>query len=464
MMLATVLALLACAGPSSAQRYLPQPNGPVDAAAVPQGPPLTRIYQEHAVPVGGHYQDSRSYVAPPRLQRLESSVSSVPSGYAAAPPGAVPAGRLPAPPLPGEPSAPAGDRRMPYLMQQSMQRAPSAKAAPATQNPRSAPPPARPATPAAAPTFAPVERPSSALTAQRPAGVATATVATPRRSQGLSAMAPPPDFNPQQARAPSREPNVVTQRLPAAALADRGEFVIGVADMLSVTVVGEPDLSQEVDVATSGDVNLPLVGAVAVQGLTAAAAAERIAAAYAEGDYLVSPQVQVRVLESRNLMISVLGEVRQPGRFAAPTQMSVLDALALAGGIAETGDQRVTVLRSDAQGGMQRREIDLTSLLAGNETQGAEHLMLLPGDTVLVPEAALFYIYGEVRSPNAYPLKPGMTVMQALALGGGANERGSRKRIEVQRQQPDGRVITQSVSLADVVQPDDVIYIRERLF
>lgn len=69
MMLATVLALLACAGPSSAQRYLPQPNGPVDAAAVPQGPPLTRIYQEHAVPVDGDaepdYQDSRSYVAPP---------------------------------------------------------------------------------------------------------------------------------------------------------------------------------------------------------------------------------------------------------------------------------------------------------------------------------------------------------------------------------------------------------------
>jgi len=302
--------------------------------------------------------------------------------------------------------------------------------------------------------------------AKRSAAPVATRTAAPRAAPSL----PAPTFAPVESRAVPATgvapgPAAAWSGLPVApAAADTaGDFVIGAADVLAVTVLGEPALSVEVDVSPGGEVNLPLVGAIAVQGLTPVAASQKIADAFVQGQFLVSPQVQVRVLESRNLMISVLGEVRQPGRFAAPTQMSVLDALALAGGIAETGGQRVTVLRYQ-DGRLQRREVDLTGLAGEGDLRGTPALMLRPGDTVMVPEAARFYIYGEVRSPNAYPLKPGMTVMQALALGGGANERGSRKRIEVQRQNADGVVETRSASLADVVYPNDVIYVRERLF
>lgn len=420
---ALVCALCCVMGAAQADDYLPQPQGQPEAPRAAQGPQLTRIPMgSPALPAETHRPATPP---PPALQRLQG----------VAPRPMVPLARQPSSPRSLPPALPA---LSPYTPSTPAAVRPPAGAAPAWRTdavPAAAHRPAAPAAPRPAaaplpaPTFAPVESRAVPATGVAP-GPAAAWSGLP--------VAP-------------------------AAADTAGDFVIGAADVLAVTVLGEPALSVEVDVSPGGEVNLPLVGAIAVQGLTPVAASQKIADAFVQGQFLVSPQVQVRVLESRNLMISVLGEVRQPGRFAAPTQMSVLDALALAGGIAETGGQRVTVLRYQ-DGRLQRREVDLTGLAGEGDLRGTPALMLRPGDTVMVPEAARFYIYGEVRSPNAYPLKPGMTVMQALALGGGANERGSRKRIEVQRQNADGVVETRSASLADVVYPNDVIYVRERLF
>lgn len=420
---ALVCALCCVMGAAQADDYLPQPQGQPEAPRAAQGPQLTRIPMgSPALPAETHRPATPP---PPALQRLQG----------VAPRPMVPLARQPSSPRSLPPALPA---LSPYTPSTPAAVRPPAGAAPAWRTdavPAAAHRPAAPAAPRSAaaplpaPTFAPVESRAVPATGVAP-GPAAAWSGLP--------VAP-------------------------AAADTAGDFVIGAADVLAVTVLGEPALSVEVDVSPGGEVNLPLVGAIAVQGLTPVAASQKIADAFVQGQFLVSPQVQVRVLESRNLMISVLGEVRQPGRFAAPTQMSVLDALALAGGIAETGGQRVTVLRYQ-DGRLQRREVDLTGLAGEGDLRGTPALMLRPGDTVMVPEAARFYIYGEVRSPNAYPLKPGMTVMQALALGGGANERGSRKRIEVQRQNADGVVETRSASLADVVYPNDVIYVRERLF
>lgn len=451
---------------AAAQDYLPQPQGRTATPPV-AGPQLTRIDRS-----GAPQPSAFNGVPPPVLQRLPATparpmlpLPMQPVEYPEF---------LPAPPLPQEQGVPTVDRRLPFMMQQSLGGTP-----PAAPAPRAAAAPVAPVAapaippPIPAPTFAPEERvaPPAAPPVRDIPEPRTGTAPLHLQSSmpprvAPSAMrppaAPPPAWTPATAPGPvwASGPAPVSTLPPAAG---GGDFVIGVADVLSITVVGEPELSLEADVSTSGEVNLPLVGGLPVVGLTPAAASQRIKSAYIEGQYLLAPQVQVRVLQSRNLMISVLGEVRQPGRFAAPTQMSVLDALALAGGIADSGGHRVTVLREEG-GRLQRREIDLTGLASGNDPTGSSPLMLRPGDTVMVPEAARFYIYGEVRSPNAYPLKPGMTVMQALALGGGANDRGSRKRIEIQRQTASGVVETHSASLADPVQPDDVIYIRERLF
>ncbi len=86
------------------------------------------------------------------------------------------------------------------------------------------------------------------------------------------------------------------------------------------------------------------------------------------------------------------------------------------------------------------------------------------GDTVYVERAPVFYIYGEVPRSGAYRLEPNMTVMQALAAGGGITPRGSDRRLKLRRAGPDGKVIETDTRLQDTVKADDVIFVKEALF
>lgn len=238
-------------------------------------------------------------------------------------------------------------------------------------------------------------------------------------------------------------------------------FTIGAGDTVQITVLGRPELSATGNVSGDGLVTAALVGTVPVLGLSPQQAAQRIARAYRDGQYLVEPQVTVTMTEYQSQQLSVLGEVKAPGRFPMRTRLSILDALALAGGINDTGAQRAYILRPE-DSVVTRYEVDLDALLQAGA--GQQYFELLAGDTVVVPKAELFYIYGEVKTPNAYRLKPGTTVIQALSLAGGLSDKGSDRRIDIKRRDTDGHLRTLAVTLNDAIEPDDVIYVRERLF
>jgi polysaccharide export outer membrane protein len=85
------------------------------------------------------------------------------------------------------------------------------------------------------------------------------------------------------------------------------------------------------------------------------------------------------------------------------------------------------------------------------------------GDTIVVPRAEQFYIYGEVASPNKYRVEPNMTVIQAISRAGGVSLRGSEHRVEIKRMSK-GSYITIKAKLSDLVQPDDVIHVKESIF
>ena len=76
----------------------------------------------------------------------------------------------------------------------------------------------------------------------------------------------------------------------------------------------------------------------------------------------------------------------------------------------------------------------------------------------------MFYIYGEAQRPGAFRIERGMTIMQALATGGGPTGRGSEKRLRLHRKAADGSIIQTAPQLTDTVQPNDVIYVNESLF
>ena len=94
----------------------------------------------------------------------------------------------------------------------------------------------------------------------------------------------------------------------------------------------------------------------------------------------------------------------------------------------------------------------------------SKNVELAPGDTIYVHKAPMVYVYGEVQKGGAYRVEPNMTVMQAIALGGGITPRGTQRGIKLSRRDAKGEVHRIDVALTDPVQPDDVIYVRESLF
>ena len=94
----------------------------------------------------------------------------------------------------------------------------------------------------------------------------------------------------------------------------------------------------------------------------------------------------------------------------------------------------------------------------------ASNLVLQPGDTLYVHRAPMVYVYGEVQKAGAYRLEPHMTVIQAIAMGGGLTVRGTERGVRIHRRNGDGQVHKIDARLTDPVQTDDVVYVKESLF
>jgi polysaccharide export outer membrane protein len=240
------------------------------------------------------------------------------------------------------------------------------------------------------------------------------------------------------------------------------EYLLAPGDILKISVFKNPDLSLDVRVSESGVIGYPLIGAVPVNGLTLPAAEKKIASMLKDGGFVVNPQVNILLTQGFGDLVSVIGEVNHAGRYAVDAAGGhVSGMLAVAGGITPNGGELVTV--SGMRNGKPfRHDVDVVKMsMTGNV---AEDLELWGGDTIFVYKAPQFYIYGQVQKPGQYPLLRGMTVMQALATGGGVTGKGTQRGIVRHRRDAGGKVKEESVSMDDDVQDKDVIYVKESLF
>jgi polysaccharide export outer membrane protein len=160
--------------------------------------------------------------------------------------------------------------------------------------------------------------------------------------------------------------------------------------------------------------------------------------------------------------VSVLGQVNHPGRFPIEVaDMRLSDILASAGGIAPTGADVVTVVGTrDKQ--PYRVEIDLPKVFAASGR--GDDIPMQSGDVIFVERMPMIYIYGEVQRAGAIRLERGMTVLQALASGGGLTVRGTEKGMRVHRKGPDGKTQIIQPAVDDQLRDGDVVYVRESLF
>jgi polysaccharide export outer membrane protein len=215
-------------------------------------------------------------------------------------------------------------------------------------------------------------------------------------------------------------------------------------------------------VADDGTIRIPLAGNVQVGGLSAETAARRVEQAFKDGGFFVDPHVTLTVTQSLSQRVSVLGEVKTPGRYPVDAKTNIVDLLAQAGGETEFASNTVYVLRTDAAGVVKRYPVNLKGLIDSGTSAPTQ--LLRGGDSVYVPRAEQFFILGEVQKPSMYKLEANLTVIQAISLAGGVTPRGSDRRVEIKRSGKNGEQVIIKPKPNDLVLPDDVIRVKESIF
>ena len=161
-----------------------------------------------------------------------------------------------------------------------------------------------------------------------------------------------------------------------------GEYVIGAADVLRVTVWRNPELSVEVPVRPDGMISVPLVNDVQAEGVTPTALQAVLTDRISE--YISNPVITVVVLQVNSKRAHVLGEVIRSGPVSLETDMRVLDAIASAGGFSPFANKKKIRIIRTTNGSEQEHRFDYHAFLKGKAPD--TNLLLRPGDTIVVPD------------------------------------------------------------------------------
>lgn len=286
-------------------------------------------------------------------------------------------------------------------------------------------------------------------------------------SPGLSAQAAP-QVSPQggQDNSTAHQPSIVPHEVLAAAPPASADALteISAGDILELNVYGVPDLAQRVRVNNAGDVYLPLLDYVHLDGLTIDQAQELIAKEYKEGGFLVNPHVSLTIAESVS-GVTIRGQVARPGVYPILGSAGLLDIISSAGGITPDASDVVTITHRDQP---DRPE---TVILSDDPIRNqATNIPVYQGDTVWVSKAGIVYVVGQVQSPAGLALtrSNSITATRALALVHGPSNSASLNGTFIIRKTPDGQQQDIRVPLGKILkakapdvtlQAEDILYV-----
>lgn len=245
------------------------------------------------------------------------------------------------------------------------------------------------------------------------------------------------------------------------------EYVIGAADVLFISVLGNKDLDTVSSVTPGGKISFPLVGDVQAAGLTAEELADRLMRALSEK--IKSPVVSVSLREINSYRVYVLGGVARPGVLSSKSEITLLQALALAGGVTPGADLTLGYVAR----GNRRLDADFRTLVMQGDL--SQNIILKPEDVVVVPTSPknAVFVMGEVRNPGTIPLEPegGYTILQLLARAGGFSQFAKPSRTVIIREEGSGKqiipvdvqkIIDNPQGAKDVVlKPGDVVFVPQ---
>jgi polysaccharide export outer membrane protein len=163
---------------------------------------------------------------------------------------------------------------------------------------------------------------------------------------------------------------------------DAADYRIAPLDVLDIAVFQVPDLTKTVQVSSSGQISLPLIGAVAAAGKSVRSLEEEIAAKLG-AKYLQSPQVSVFVKEATSQRVTVEGAVMKPGIYPMTGQTTLLQTIAMAGGLDRVADSRGIVVFREVDGARKAAKFDLPAIRSGK----ANDPVIAGGDVIVVDES-----------------------------------------------------------------------------
>jgi polysaccharide biosynthesis/export protein len=262
-----------------------------------------------------------------------------------------------------------------------------------------------------------------------------------------------------------RNQTAVPQAGMQAAPEDISRVPMVAGDVLSVQVFEAPDLSGLYSVDSAGDLTLPLVGKIHVDGLTLSETQSKIADALKAG-FILQPSVAITFQQYVPTFVTVMGEVETPGRYALLAPHSLPQVLSMAGGQTSLSSGSLEIKRKGPDGD---QKIDI-KIQRGSGAAATGDVQILPGDEVTVKRAGVVYVLGGVFRPGGYVMQEGghLDVIQAIALASGTTFQAAVGSMRVMRHQPDGSVVEIDLNYKKIMagkeqaialMPQDVVYV-----
>jgi polysaccharide biosynthesis/export protein len=300
-------------------------------------------------------------------------------------------------------------------------------------------------------------------------GLAWACLCAPSAAQ-VQVPQPAPPAGPSEIAGAKQETSAAAKQLPT--LTPIADYVVGPQDVLTITVYGQSDLNGQFRVDGDGTFTFPLVGRVKAGELTVRQLEAEMMRLLKE--FVKAPQVSVAVGQFKSRRLFILGEVRSPGTYVLTGNMSLIEAVALAGSALPSASGEALIVRGGVGANAPAlaaavapsgdkpdvTRVDLDALQRGDFGQ---NIALQDGDTIFIPRAEVVFLVGHVKNPGAYPMRRGTTVLQALALAGGVTDRGASNRVDVERIE-NGTKVRVRVRLDELVRGGDTLIIPAKFF
>jgi polysaccharide export outer membrane protein len=267
-----------------------------------------------------------------------------------------------------------------------------------------------------------------------------------------------------EVRAEAPQPASQTTPIAAHSTGSPPDLLIGAGDLLEVSLYGMADFKTDVRVNSGGEISLPMIGTVAVNGLSVEQAEVLIERKLSQKGLFNDPHVTVFQKEYATQGISVLGEVQKPGIYPLLGSRKLYDAISVAGGTTPKAGRHVLITRrNDPQHPVQ------VPLLTGAPETMQNNVVVEPGDTILVSKAGVVYVVGDVRLPGGFVMENGndITVLKAIALAQGTNPNAALNATRLIRKTPEGpkdvpldlKKILAAKAPDPQLQPDDVVFV-----